>query len=464
MKKNIKNKFLLLITGLVLFSCSQEALEPTLAQANTVENAIRDVNDLRSLMNGAYNYMSDYRYYGRNLTIIGEVRADNVYANASSGRFITVAEMNLINSTAEANELWRYAYLVIANCNIVINAQNVSGNASVINHIKGEAVAIRALAHFDLVRVFGQQHVNGGNLNSLGVPYIKEFKSLDTRPSRKSVGEVKALIYQDLDNALSLLSPSLDNSSKFYITTKSVHALKSRVATYFKDYSIAKSSCEAILNDFSIVARAQFRASYNPGNAASNSIFELAQYSNDSNGINGLANIYRGTAYGDIQVINSFISDAGFDTDDIRIDPTMIAVQSGRLRNVGKYPSPAPFPDNIKVIRYEEVVLNYAEALLGLNNSTDALTQLNRIVSARETTPTLYTSATIDNILKERRKELCFEGFRFDDLARHGRNIRVIDNVVQTHGGPQYGSYKYAFPIPLAEMDANSSMVQNFGY
>ena len=53
---------------------------------------------------------------------------------------------------------------------------------------------------------------------------------------------------------------------------------------------------------------------------------------------------------------------------------------------------------------------------------------------------------------------------RFHDLARTGRNIPEVDPFKQTHGGPAYGDYKYAFPIPLVEMDANANMVQNAGY
>jgi hypothetical protein len=64
----------------------------------------------------------------------------------------------------------------------------------------------------------------------------------------------------------------------------------------------------------------------------------------------------------------------------------------------------------------------------------------------------------------ERRKELCFEGFRFDDLARTQSDIPLVNEFQQTHGGPTYGNYKYAFPIPLVELNANSGMVQNFGY
>jgi starch-binding outer membrane protein, SusD/RagB family len=87
---------------------------------------------------------------------------------------------------------------------------------------------------------------------------------------------------------------------------------------------------------------------------------------------------------------------------------------------------------------------------------------LNRIPAKRGAN--LYTEATKANVLLERRKELCFEGFRFDDLARTGSDIPLVDQYRQTHSGPKYGSYKFAFPIPTVEMNANSNMVQNEGY
>ncbi|MFW6277432.1 MAG: RagB/SusD family nutrient uptake outer membrane protein, partial [Prolixibacteraceae bacterium] len=129
-------------------------------------------------------------------------------------------------------------------------------------------------------------------------------------------------------------------------------------------------------------------------------------------------------------------------------------------RNLGKYPS-ADYSDNVPLMRYEEVVLILAEAKTELGDA-DALDVLNQIPEKRNAQ--LYTEATKENILTERRRELCFEGFRFDDLARTGRDIPLVAPLKQTHGGPAYGSYNYAFPVPTAELNANPNMVQNEGY
>ena len=113
-------------------------------------------------------------------------------------------------------------------------------------------------------------------------------------------------------------------------------------------------------------------------------------------------------------------------------------------------------------IRYEEVILNYAEALVESTRAGDALAQLNLLTAARGAQA--WTVATKEIVLQERRRELCFEGFRHDDLARNGMDIPLVSPFEQTHGGPAYGSFNYAYPIPEVEMNANSNMAQNDGY
>ena len=406
--------------------------------------------------------MTQAAYYGRDLIIFNEVRSDNCFSNGNSGRFITPAAMTLGNNEAYVTDTWTQMYAVIASANIIIGAQDIEGDAAVIDHIKGQAYAIRALTHFDLLKLFGQQHVTGGNQN-LGIPYIKEYKGSNLLPARNTVAEVKTAINADLDEALTLMDAALNDDTKQSITTDAVNALKARVAIYFKDWAVAKTACEAVINStagFQIIEAAAFDGIWDTDSPV-NSIFELAFSNTDNQNIDGLQYIYRGAQYGDIEATAN-LRDL-FEANDVRGTISgMIGLEGTKIRNLGKYPS-LLYSDDIFLIRYEEVVLMYAEALFELNNADpNALTWLNKIPEKRNAT--LYTEATKANIMLERRKELAFEGFRFDDLARTGSNIPLVDAIKQTHGGPTYGSYKYAFPIPLAELNANSAMVQNFGY
>ncbi|WP_282786871.1 RagB/SusD family nutrient uptake outer membrane protein [Flavobacterium croceum] len=449
---------------IILFSsCTKESLNPYLDNETTTDNAVKTSEDIRLLANGMYKLMRATEYYGRDFIIYGEVRSDNTFSNGNSGRFVTVGQMIMNNQDGYAGGTFSAIYKPIASANIIINS-NVTGDADEIKHIKGEALAVRALCHFDLVKLFGQQHVSGqGGMNALGVAYVTKYHGELVNPSRETVAQNKAMIYADLDAAIANLSNSFDDSSKLTITTTAAHAIKSRVATYFGDWSIAKTESEWVINNggLSAATASNFVSSFGLNNPSGNKIFELASTTTDSNGINGLANIYRGSSYGDIVVLDDLKNTFG--TTDVRGSASMIKIISGKLRNSGKYPTGSPYNDNIKVIRYEEIILNYAEALYRLNPSdSNALTQLNIIPSRRNAT--LYTTVTEDNILLERRKELCFEGFRFYDLARTGRNIPLVSSTQQTHGGVTYGSYKYAFPIPYKEMYSNTNAIQNFGY
>ncbi len=455
-----KTTIILVIALMGLFiSCNKDTLDPTLAQSKAVETSIRTVEDLQGLLLGTYNRMTSSTYYGRDYIIFGEVRSDNTFSNGNSGRFVTVAAMTLGNNEAYVTDTWSQIYAVIASANIIINAADISGDEATLNHIKGQAYALRALAHFDLLRLYGQQDVIGGDPN-LGVPYIKEYKSPDLLPFRNTVAEDKQFINDDLTQALSLMSASLNDVSAQFITTYAVNAIQARVAVYFKEWNTAKIACEAVIGsgEYQIIPAASFSSIWNTDSPV-NSIFELAFSSTDNANINGLQYIYRGSSYGDIQVLDDLANQ--FEPNDVRgtIDG-MIGYEGTKLRNLGKYPS-IDYSDDVFILRYEEVILNYAEALFELGDP-NALTNLNLIPANRNATP--YATISKDNILLERRKELCFEGFRFYDLARTGRSIPLVSPFQQTHGGPAYGDYKYAFPIPRVELNANSNMVQNYGY
>lgn len=462
MKNNYKNLLFIVLSFGLFSSCSEEDLDPTLAQDKSIEISINTANDLQAVLNGAYDYLSDGFYYGRDIIILGEVFSDNTTSNANSNRFVDEAAMQLLPTDDIPESLWLEAYSAIASSNIVISAEAIEGDPVEIDHLKGQAHAIRAMAHFDLVKFYGQQHVNGGDLSSLGVPYVTKFRDNDALfPSRNSVQEVRDMAYADLDTAATIMSAELNGSSEF-ITTFGVDAIKARIANYFGDTQIALKSSNAVIEsgEFKIAAETEFIANFAIDNTA-NSIFEIAVSSVDNPGINGLANIYQAGSYGDVIALPNLV--AIYDEGDIRgLGGIITTDDEGTYRNTGKYPTYGTYDDNISVIRYAEIVLIYAEALLKSGNAPEALTWLNKIPANRGAN--LYAAATMDNILLERRKELAFEGMRFHDLARTMHDIPNPDPIPQTHEGPDYGSYNYALPIPSAEVETNSNVVQNFGY
>jgi hypothetical protein len=338
---------------------------------------------------------------------------------------------------------------------------------------------LRALAHFDLLQDYGQHFISGqGGGASLGVPYVKTYKDpANLEPPRDTVGSNVGDIAADLTSAISMMDDSF-NSSTSYMTKAGAYAILARATLYAGSvdpslYATADSAAKWVIanSGASPVSAAGFASSYTTDNA-SNSVFELAFSGTDNRGINGVAYILRGTSYGDVRILtgtgpNPDLLDI-YDAEDVRGASDMIGTAQGYPTMLGKFPS-MNGSDNVTLFRVEEMHLIAAETSLRAGNTADALSYLNNIPAIRGLGAGYYASASLENILLERRKEFAFEGLRFHDLSRMGMDMPQIDSFKQlnddlTGTPPAYGSHRYAYPIALAERNANPNMVQNYGY
>jgi len=110
------------------------------------------------------------------------------------------------------------------------------------------------------------------------------------------------------------------------------------------------------------------------------------------------------------------------------------------------------------MLRYADVLLMKAEALLRTGNAADALIIVNQIRAIRGATA--FTSLNLDNLLDERGRELYWESWRRNDLIRFGH---FLDAVGTTR--PSKSDNKYLlFPIPANALAANPALGQNPGY
>ncbi|PGH37300.1 MAG: RagB/SusD family nutrient uptake outer membrane protein, partial [Candidatus Nephrothrix sp. EaCA] len=164
--------------------------------------------------------------------------------------------------------------------------------------------------------------------------------------------------------------------------------------------------------------------------------------------------------YGDIRALDN-VADIFSGADVRRKIIGQQPFETNVLRNIGKYPD-IKGTNNIPLARYEEVILNYAEALFELGDNSEATAQLNLIASNRGATP--YAKVTKEDILAERRKELMFEGFIFDDLMRTKKGIPKVSEQQSKQYPISYGDSRLALPIPIGEINSNPNMVQNHGY
>ena len=475
--KNIYKYLLIFTASALVVSCGESDLEPTLALDKDLDSGINSSADLGFVLNSAYDRMSGSGYYGRDQIIMGDVRTDNAYSNMNSGRF---ANSDMDYSSAGAGP-WASVYGVIAITNIVINADtsNLTGSAAEITHIQGQAHALRALAHFDLLQDYGQHFIDGqGGANALGVPYVKTYKDpANLEPARGTVVSNIGDIAADLTTAIGMMDDSFNISSS-YMSKAGAYAILARATLYAGSvdpslYSTADSAAKWVIanSGASPVSASGFASSYTTDNA-SNSIFELAFSGTDSRGINGIAYILRGTSYGDVRILTGTGSNPDlldiYGVGDVRGASNMIGTAQGYPTMLGKFPS-MNGSDNITLFRVEEMHLIAAETSLRAGNSAAALSFLNNIPAIRGLGAGYYASATLENILEERRKEFAFEGLRFHDLSRMGMDMPLIDGFKQlnddlTGTPPAYGSFRYAYPIAQSERSANPNMVQNYGY
>lgn len=135
---------------------------------------------------------------------------------------------------------------------------------------------------------------------------------------------------------------------------------------------------------------------------------------------------------------------------------------------------------SIPLLRYADILLQYAEALYFTGDEPTArnyFTQIrNRIVATGKTITALntayYKASFIDELLDERKRELCFESKRRIDLIRFGRITDAINSLDIVTGNNvsakelqnNWKEYKIWLPVPQREMDLNPNLVQNTGY
>lgn len=125
---------------------------------------------------------------------------------------------------------------------------------------------------------------------------------------------------------------------------------------------------------------------------------------------------------------------------------------------------------NLRVLRYADVLLMYAEAANELNNQTEALAKLEMVrARARGTSTTILPRVTTTNqgelreaIRRERRVELGMEHDRFFDIVRWG----IAQDVLQAAGKTNYNNNRDRWlPIPQVQIDlSQGKLTQNPGY
>ncbi len=477
--QNIARPLSLLLITFFFAACGKDSLESKLTKELDIED-IKTVDLLESTLNSTYRLLATSDYYGCSAFLMDELRSDNCLANYSASPFPNFVEFNtgeITPSLSYSSGLWEVAYRAVAAANLVIShkTKKLDGDPSLQKKLVGQAYALRALIHYDLLRFFGAEHVDG---SVTGIPYISEYPSPDFMPERTSVDQIKSKLYADIDLAIELLETTkdMDAFDKVHMGFYSAHALRARIALWFKDWDRVLESTKKIeeSNLFMVLPDAMYVQSWK-SKENMNSIFELSITTEATQMQLMLAAFYRNPYLGDVGATPEL--KAIFTPGDVRGGDDMIGenfelkatkeadhkILDSYLANLGKYSDYFNQTDNIVLMRFEEVVLMKAEALFHLGQQPEALNTLNMIATNRGAAP--HSVINEDAILTERRKELCFEGFRFGDLMRYKRSVPQIAPIGKIKKEAiAYGSKLCSFPIPIEELQSNHNIVQTLGY
>lgn len=516
----MKKIFGILIVSLTLFvSCSDELLEPFTPGSLTEEVAVTKSSDLVNLVNSSMNLMTNRAEY-----VFSSIFTDEAAPGFNNGgQGITGDYVFLMNVDNESARLiWQSQYFGLARVNRVITfADKVvatsPANQQVINRSKAEALVLRALGHLKIMSYFSPNPKDDAAL--AGVLADRIILTTE-KPQRSTNGEFYTSIHKDLNDAIAIFdantAPAYAGIIKTYYPSKALaQALKARAYALKGDYPNAEIFANNVINTSGITlanTQAQYDAVFHTHSESANTevIFRLrrtvqqnVQTANLNNGWVSVANRRNGSPFyevsralynklaavpGDYR-LNTTVHLAG--TSPSLIDPNYATATDVRNSDIivlqkhgGQSAATATngFTPDFMVSRLSEMYFIKAEARAAAGDLVGVGTNLKAILDARF--PTAQVAPVFANpqaawkgILDERRKELSFEGFRFIDLKRIGTLAGAgLDRDASDYASSSWSfpaanpsnlplsSFKFALPVPQAEVNGNSDIQQNQGY
>ncbi len=494
----MKNKIFVTVVGALILSftsCKEDYLET--APTDQVDNAavFTTTTNANTALNGILRYMFQ-RYDAQNQPGVGGIMlhmdfmGDDItqpgaawYSN-DSGSWIS--HRNEIS--AFTSYCYRFFYRVIGNANYIIdNIDGATGTDSDKNRIKGEALTLRAYAHFFLVQLYGKRYDATAKPNTqLGVPLM--ISSSDSNKPRATVEEVYTQVVKDLDDVIALNVSARVNKS--HINVNVAKGLRARVALTMQDYPNAIKFAKEVIdaNLFPLMSAAVYQSGFNDATTSSEWMWASMPSADQADTFGAFfAQIAfnANTTYmrGNPKSINSATYNRMSSTDVRRrmwepvatattfpLPATTFSRAPFMSRKFSVKVVGQPTLGDVPLLRSSELHLILAEAYA--NTGQDGLAQdaLFVLTARREASTVKSTNtgnALIEEILLNRRVELWGEGFRFLDLKRLNlpldRSATAFPNFTAASFANKIsepaGTNEWQFLIPRREMESNTGLV-----
>jgi hypothetical protein len=518
-------KLIILITVIsVQFGCTSDLdLAPIDSQSELTYWETEE--DARIFLNAMYADLMNADTY-----LFMNTLSDNAYTKGRED-YRNIASGNYGPTNGVVSGFWSSRYEAIRRANIFFN--NIDNVTEITEEqresYKAQGRFIRALHYFYLIELFGD------------VPFITDEISIEESLSleRTDRATILAFIYSELEKAIAALPESYSSDQSGRITKGAAIALKSRIHLYNQEFDQAASLAQQLIGHYSLFP--DYAALFKTQNETAEEIILSLQYiptDREHNlqysllppSLGGYAN------FSPLQeLINSYPTINGYAIDDPlanydesnpyqnrdpRLEATVIYDEYQMIDFDGNQividTSPGAAPDglnyssnatptgyyvhkfydpqarnqtnsglNLILIRYAEVLLNYAEAKieLGTFNQQDWNTTIRAIRERAGLQGEALEFPGNDqdqlrNIVRnERRIELAFEaGHRFFDIRRwriaelvlngwtHGMKTDVAtedDGYIRVSFRTFDPAKHYLWPIPQSERDINDNLIQN---
>lgn len=485
-ERELTTHSLFLFSMILIASCTKQIdIKPEYQLDGS--SPLTSIKEADNALTGAYDGFQNADYYNAAgpsgaFSVVPDIMGDDLIETGESlGNYQDLAEWTYTSDDGDIQASWLNAYNVISRANVILrDIDNLASiDAKAVNRIKGQALAIRAHAHFDLLRAFGE--ALDRNSAAKGIPYVTQF-DVSAKPSRSTVKETYDKILDDLSAAATILSGDLDKpintaSDKTHIDWLVVKAMQARVNLYASEWQAAATAATAVIDRRPLCDIYEFPAIWT--DESETEVLWSVSFETLQDGV-VYDNVFfaRGNraSYRPAQGLTALYDQAN----DVRYSSYMAVV--GTLNGIARNPrlvvtkhlgkgSSTDGVVNWKAYRVAELYLIRAEANFRLNKQTEALEDIDELRRNRidgftgggETGNALWTA-----ILNERRKELAFEGQRFFDFKRW--NKTPINRCPSNTDSPSKicslapSSRSWAWPIPFNETNVNTNIRQNDGY
>lgn len=473
-----KKIFVILFSGIIASSCS-DWLEIIPPDGLVQDEYWKTKEDVQAVLVGAYQ---SFASLDQKLFLYGEIRADLLKQDANTADYQrNIIEGNLYPENQLCN--WSEFYSIINYCNFVLkfapHVREIDQTFSEyqMKGFEAEAIFIRSLAYFYLVRIFKD------------VPIVlepTESDDINLFPEKSSEEDVINRIKADLINARLFVTGDYGSNekNKGRATKGAINALLADICLWNFNYD----ECISYVNEveklgYFLMPAGKWFEIYFPGNSLEG-IFELQFDSKrgQNNSMYPFTYTQRNYLASDFaiqllapQYSSEIIRGEGtLRESDGKIWKFAGGAPDGRTLRPGAESRSA----NWIVYRYADVLLMKAEALSQTGNYAEALSVLNSIRSRSlmdNINPNTTPDAFEDAILQERAKEFAYEGKRWFDLLRMARRNNyarktklievIINNVPSTQrlvlASKLSNPYGWYFPIYSIELERNVNLKQN---